>query len=66
MSLTSVVLKVNDWGGKYKKATIYTIYEWLWHEVDSGVDSCPSASGQSVDTSVDHMWTIFQHSPSLW
>ena len=22
-----------------KKSTIYTIYEWLWHEVDSGLSS---------------------------
>ena len=66
MSLTSVALKVNDWGGKYKKTTIYTSYEWLWHEVVSGVDYCPPASGQGVDTGVDHVWTIFQHSPSLW
>ena len=49
-----------------KKSAIYIIYEWLWHEVDSGVDYCPSASGQCMDTNMDHVWTIFQqHSISL-
>ena len=63
MSLTSVALKINDWGGKYKETTIYTIYEWLWHEVDSGADSCPSAGGQGVDTSVDHIPTKYALDP---
>ena len=44
-----------------KKSTIYITYEWLWHEVDSGVDYYPSAGGQGVDTSMDHVWTVFQH-----
>ena len=29
--------------------------------MDSGVDYYLSASGQGVDTSMDHVWTIFQH-----
>ena len=50
-----------------KKSTIYTIYEWLWHEVDSGVDYRPTAGGQVVNAGVDLCVcvTIFQHSPSL-
>ena len=48
-----------------KKSAIYIIYEWLWHKVDSGVDYYLSAGGQGVDTSMDHVWTVFQHSPSL-
>ena len=44
-----------------KKSAIYIIYKWLWYEVDSGVDYYLSASGQGVDTSMDHVWTIFQH-----
>ena len=43
-----------------KEFAIYIIYEWLWHEVDSGVDYYLSAGGQGVDTSMDHVWTVFQ------
>ena len=45
-----------------KKSAIYIIYEWLWHKVDSGVDYYLSASGQGVDMSMDHVWTVFQQS----
>ena len=44
-----------------KKSAIYIIYKWLWYEVDSGVDYYLSASGQGVDMSMDHVWTVFQH-----
>ena len=48
-----------------KKPAIYIIYKWLWHKVDSGVDYYLSASGQGVDTSMDHVWTVFQHTHIL-
>ena len=44
-----------------KESAIYIIYKWLWHEVDSGVDHYLPAGGQGVDTSMDHVWTVFQH-----
>ena len=43
-----------------KESDIYIIYKWLWNKVDSGVDYYLSAGGQGVDTSMDHVWTIFQ------